>query len=104
MAVLALAGLAVLVVLPDFRRAKLFSGPGISGNLRYIELAKEHWLADGHTNEWPTAKDLFPSTSPGVTFQNVMRPKYGDFPKACGHYQVGDILVLASNGVAAVRQ
>jgi hypothetical protein len=118
MAVLALAGVAVVALMPAVSRAKVHSGPGIYGNLRIVQLAKEQWMADGHTNEWPTVKDLFPDASPGKTVQDVVRPRSGELyfinrtgappfayiPKAGGQYKGGEILVLVSNGVAVVRQ
>jgi hypothetical protein len=114
--VLALGGLVVLVILPGLARAKRFSGPGIAGNLRYIQVAKEQWIIDGHTNEWPTANDLFPGSS--KTFQEIIRSRYGEpyfinrtgappfvyFPKAVRQYGAGEILVLSSNGLTRVRQ
>ena len=117
-AVLVIANLITVVVLPFSSRAKAYSGPGIYGNLRYIQLAKEQWMADGHTNEWPTSKDLFPSSSPRKAFKDVMRPKYGEvyfinrinappfayIPKAGGQYKGGEMLILESNGLAVVRQ
>ena len=116
-ALLGLAFLAVLLALPFFAKAKIHNGPGIYGNLRWIQLAKDEWLADGNTNEWPTAKDLF-SSSPGRTFSDIIRPRYGELyfinrtgappfayiPKAVGHYRGGEILVLRSNGLMEVRQ
>lgn len=106
------------VVLPFFARAKAYSGPGVMGNLRGLQLAKDQCLADGNTNEWPSHKDLGFVLSPGRTFQEVLRPKYGEvyfinrtgaspfayFPKAGGQYSAGDIVVLTTNGLMKVRQ
>ncbi len=124
-AIIAVAGLTAVAVFPWLARAKAYSGPGIYGNLRSLQLAKDLWLADGNTNEWPTEQDLFGSwwtnktfTSAGKTFNERMRPKYGElyfinrtgappfayFPKAGGQYSAGDIVVLTSNGLMKVRQ
>ena len=117
-AVLAFAGLVVLAVLPYFAKAKAYSGPGIYGNVYHIQKSKEEWLADRHTNQWPTAKDLFPGLSPEKTLQDLMRPRRGEIyfinqtgappfayvPKARGQYSGGEILVLTSDGVAVVYQ
>lgn len=114
--VLGLLVIAVLV-LQKLARAKAYSGPGIPGNLRSIEIAKQQWLEDGGTNAWPTAEDLFPSSA-GESLQDILRPRYGEIyfinqtgappfayiPKATGRYRGGEILVLKSNGVEALPQ
>jgi hypothetical protein len=112
-----LAALGVMVVLPAFRSAGAYSGPGISGNLRRIQIAKDEWLAAGNTNEWPTASDLFRAT-PGKTINEIMRPRFGEIyfinrtgappfaylPKTAGGYREGEIMVLSSNGTVVVHQ
>jgi hypothetical protein len=117
-AILVMAVLAVAaVVLPSFARAKVYGGPGLTGNLRLILLAKEMWIADGKTNEWPSAEDLGFAAA-GKSFQQVTRPRYGEiyfinstgappfayFPKTGGGYRAGDIVVLTTNGLMKVRQ
>jgi len=118
MVVLALLVLLAAAVLPYFARAKAYSGPGVYGNLRNLQLAKDQWLADGNTNEWPSAEDLGFVSVPGRTFQEGMRPRYGEvyfinrtgaspfayFPKAGGQYSAGDVVVLTTNGLLKVRQ
>ena len=116
--ILALFVLLAAAVLPYFAKAKAYSGPGVHGNLRTLQLAKDQSLKDGNTNEWPTAAELFPGSSSGKTFKTIMRPKYGElyfinrtgappfayFPKAGGQHSAGDIVVLTSNGLVKVRQ
>jgi hypothetical protein len=118
MAILALLVLLAAAVLGYFARAKAYSGPGVHGNLRSLQLAKDQWLADGNTKEWPTAADLFPASPSAKTFQEIMRPRYGElyfinrtgappfayFPKAGGQHSAGDIVVLTTNGLMKVRQ
>jgi hypothetical protein len=98
---------------PPFREPQR-SGPGIPGNLKCIQLAKDQWLADGHNNEWPTANDLFPATSPGKAFRDVILPRCDEFyfinrtgappfdyiPKAGGQFKGGEILVLSCSSLA----
>jgi len=106
------------VVLRYLGRARPYSGPGVHGNLQALQLAKEQWLADGNTNEWPTGEDLGIGSSPGKTFSQSMRPRYGEiylinqvgappfayFPKAAGPYDAGEIAVLTPTGLMTVRQ
>jgi hypothetical protein len=118
LAVLVMVASFVCVVLPYFARAKVYSGPGIYGNLRYIQLAKDQWVGAGNTNEWPTAENLFPRSSPAKSFQEIVRPRYGElyfinrtgappfayFPKAARQYSAGDILFLTTTGLTKVQQ
>jgi hypothetical protein len=117
-AVLVSVSLLVLILVPHIARVRSYSGPGIYGNLRQIQLAKEQWIAAGNTNEWPSAEDLFPGSSSRGTLQKMLLSKYGElyfinstgappfayFPEAIRDFRAGEILVLASNGLMKVRQ
>jgi hypothetical protein len=66
-------------ILPALSRARIYSGPGIQGNLFSLEIAKARWL-DAHPNgsEWPTKLDLLPYLTNGThftSFDQVIRPR-----------------------------
>jgi hypothetical protein len=74
-------GLVLLaaVILPALSRARLYSGPGIPGNLLTLEVAKARWV-DEHPggSEWPTKQDLLPYLTNGTrftSFDQVIRPR-----------------------------
>lgn len=119
----AVVALVALVVLAWLTRGTAHSGPSIAGNLRSIQLAKEIWLAEGGTNEWPTAADLFSlhvdDKTGGVNLNEIMRqtpygeiyfinrtgaPPFAYIPKAARRYRGGEVLVMTSNGLAVIRQ
>src|SRR4051812_36569196 len=77
-AIIAALCIGFFLVLPMFARAKAHSGPGLSGNLRSIQLAKEQWEADGHTHEWPTAEDLFPDSTRGISLNEMFLGRHGE--------------------------
>ena len=113
--IIALIILAVLYLMPSGVIA--YSGPSIAGNLRRIQSAKDALPALGNTNEWPTADDLFGSSS-GRRINEIMRHPCGEIyfinrtgaapfayvPKARRGFGGGEILVLRSNRVVVVRQ
>ena len=75
------AGLLVLAafILPALSRARVYSGPGVPGNLLTLEVAKARWL-DAHPggSEWPTKQDLLPYLTNGTrftSFDQVIRPR-----------------------------
>ena len=72
-AILATLAVAVALILPHFAHSHSYSGPGAAGTLRLIQQAKDEWLEGRHTNEWPTAADLWGEESQGIPF-----PKYGE--------------------------
>lgn len=109
-AVLGVAAAAALLAVQRFARAKEYSGPGVVGNLRHLQLAKEVWQLE-HTNEWPTVEDLHGEAARGKAVNDFLRPRYGEiyiinrtgepacvyFPKARGGFPAGALLCLQSN-------
>jgi len=107
------AATVAMFVLRGLAKARVYSGPGIYGNLRSIQLAKDQWLADGHTNEWPTAADLFPGSPRRITLSETLRPVHGEIYfinhtgappfafilKPSGRYRGGEVLILTTNGL-----
>jgi hypothetical protein len=103
---------AALLILLSISKTRGRSGPGIGGNLHSLQLAKDTWLADGHSNEWPTLEDLAPYWT-GVKLLNdkyryhgevyfVNRtgaPPFAYVPEADGPYRGGEVLVLTPNGL-----
>ncbi len=122
--VIAIAGIVIIalgvcIILPGLKRAKAYSGPGIAGNLRSIQLAKESSQADGNTNEWPSVDDIFPGEwSRGRSLNETLRHKHGELyfinrtgtppfayiPKTNGPYHGGELLILTTNGLMKLRQ
>src|SRR3954469_730130 len=116
LAIIAALCIGFFVILPMFAKAKAYSGPGVSGNLRSLELAKKEWEADGHTNEWPTAEDLFPGAR-GRSLNEILHSRSGELyfinrtgappfaylPKAPGRDEER-ILIMTSNGIVLRHQ
>jgi hypothetical protein len=117
-AIIATIVLAVLIILPAFAKAKVGGGPGISGNLHWLQVAKDVWQSDGHTNEWPTGADLFPDWTRDRSLNKALSRRFGELyfinrtgappfayiPKANGPYRGGEILIMTSNGLATRAQ
>lgn len=119
-AFVAMTALAVLVVFAWLTPGIAYSGPSIASNLRSIQLAKEVWLANGGTNEWPTAADLFSRGEKGTVSLNerMRHTPYGEIyfinrtgapplayiPKATRQYRGGEVLVLTGSGLEVIHQ
>ena len=116
LAIIAALCIGCFLILPMLTKAKAYSGPGLSGNLRSLQLAKEEWQADGHTNEWPTAEDLFPASARGRSLNQILRSRHGELyfinrtgapsfayvPKADG--RGGELWIMTSNGIVVRHQ
>jgi hypothetical protein len=114
----ALALGALLIFLPIFWKVRARSGPGIGGNLQSLQLAKDVWLADGHTNEWPSGEDLFPYWSHAKSLNETFSrwhgelyfinrtgaPPFAYIPKASGSFRGGEVLVLTPSGLLTRHQ
>jgi len=69
--------LVAAMILPALSAAKSYSGPGIHGNLMYLEVAKAQWI-DAHkgVDAWLTKRDLLPYLTNGTQktlFEQVIR-------------------------------
>ena len=118
LAIIAVVALATIIVLPSFSKARAYSGPGISENLRSLQMAKDFWQMDGHTNEWPSGEDIFPDRTRGRSINETFRRRHGELyfinrtgtppfayvPKADGPHRGGEVLILTSNGLAVRHQ
>jgi hypothetical protein len=106
--------IGVFVVPLVFAKGKAYSGPSVFGNLQSLQLMKEQWQANGHTNEWPSGEDLFADGTRGRSINERFRRRYGELyfinrtgappfayiPKANGRYRGGELLIFTSNGIA----
>jgi len=64
-------------ILPALSRARVYSGPGVHGNLVALEVAKARWV-DAHRGgaEWPTMADVSPYLTNGAARFGQVRPVY----------------------------
>lgn len=76
---ISLIAFAAIALVRSLSRARMYSGPGLQGNLLKLELAKARWL-DEHRDgdEWPGRDDLLPYLTNGTqftSFDEVIRPR-----------------------------
>ena len=113
--------LAVLIalVLPNLTRARAYSGPGVFGNLEYLQRMKNTWQLDNtnHAKEWPMADDIFADLAPDKPLEKILRPKYGEiyiinrtgeppcvyFPPTARTDRAGQLLCIKSNRLVPLQ-
>ena len=112
-----LTAIATLLALQHWSRAKEYSGPNAYGNLRHLQLEKEAWQLEEHTNEWPTVEDFYGERARGKTPNQILPPRYEEiyiinrtgepacvyFPKTRGGFSAGTLLCIRSNTLVPLQ-
>jgi len=73
---------AVVLLLSFLSLRPAYTGPGVEGNLIWLEVAKARWQDDHKAGtEWPTKKNLLPYLTKGkpwTSFNQVIHPVHGE--------------------------